>query len=179
MRAGAETVAAAAELIFKVVAFLIRIVWNILFMPARVVDEIWKIISKIQEICATISKWGGFVTDPATQNAIRELLKRLIILLKHIWPKKISGWVEFGIEDSAVMGYVMAVVSALYPLYCDKVTVSPDFVEERMEGQLSAEGRIRVGTVVWQLLLTILNKDVRDTWKTYKALSAEEADPAD
>ena len=179
VRAGAETVAAAAKLIFKVVSVLIRIIWNILFMPARVVDEIWKIISKIQEICATISKWGGFITDPATRNAIHELLKRLIILLKHAWPKKISGWVEFGFEDSALMGNVMAVVSALYPLYCGKVTVSPDFVEERVEGQLSAEGRIRVGTVVWQLLLTILNKDVRDTWKTYKALSAEEADPAD
>ena len=77
------------------------------------------------------------------------------------------------------MGYVMAVASALYPLYYENVTVSPNFIEERLEGRLSAEGRVRIGVLVWQLLLTILNKDVRVTWKTYKALSAEEADSAD
>jgi hypothetical protein len=179
MRAGAETVAAAAKLIFRIVSTAIRFLWNALFMPARIVDEIWKIISKIQEICATISKWGGFVTDPATRNAIHLLMERTILVLKHAWPKKISGYVEYGIEDSAIMGSVLAVTSALYPLYHGKVTVTPDFVEERLEGQLSAEGRVRLGVVAWYLLLTVLNKDVRDTWKAYKALSAEEADLSD
>lgn len=139
-------------------------------LPAVITDRIFKIVSKLQDICDTISKWTGFIGDPRTKGAVRVVKKRFLHVLRHVWPRRLSGAVSFGFEDPAVTGEVLAAASALYPLCRERLLLDPDFSGKRLEGNVSAKGRIILAAVAWQALMVIASRDVRFVWRTWKQM---------
>ena len=156
------------DLAFRLSGILFDALTFLTAIPARIVDEVFKIISKVADMYDTISKYAGFAADPRTAGAVAAVKKRAFAVLRHIFPKTLSGQVVFGLDDPAGTGQILAAGAALYPLYGDRLQLTPDFSGKRLEGNLSAGGRIRIGTVALQALLLIANKDVRFVWRTYK-----------
>lgn len=103
------------------------------------------------------------------KSAITKLLSRITKLLKHILPKKLKGWVHFGMSDPASTGQLLARLAMLYPMYSDGLTLEPDFENKIIEGKLAASGRIRLGYIVWLVLTVILDKNIRQQYKLLKA----------
>ncbi len=66
----------------------------------------------------------------------------LFRLLKHIFPKKIEGTVEFGLEDPASTGMFLGLVAALCLPIPKKLRIIPDFQEARLECDVKIAGRI-------------------------------------
>ena len=161
-----------ARRIAEIAAFLVsslgRILWRALMLPSSIVDAVFKMVSKIQEICATISGIVGFLTDIRTQRALRVIKKRVFRLLRHIKPRQLSGDLRFGFNDPAMTGEVMAGASALYPLHAGKLRLYPSFEEPVISGDVQAAGRIFLGYVLIQALFVIASRDVRFVWRTVR-----------
>ncbi len=82
-------------------------------------------------------------------------------MLKSILPRKISGRVNFGTDDPAMTGYILAAVSSFYAMYARSFVVTPDFEGPRIEGHIRGKGRIIIGVIVFYGIRVILDKRVR------------------
>ena len=93
--------------------------------------------------------------------------------LKHILPYKVKGFVRIGLDDPCNTGYLLGVLSMVYPIYADKIQIIPDFQEEVLEGQVDAKGRIRAFTLLIIGIKLILDNNFKTLLKNVKELKEE------
>ena len=125
-----------------------------------------------QKLCGTIKKAGekkefltAFLTYEKHQRAFEAVKKELCHLLHVLKPKKLQANVTFGFSDPSWTGYMLAFLGSIYGLIGECVQIQPDFEERKLEGNASAEGKIRViyfAVPAWKLFW---NKDVKITYK--------------
>ena len=61
-------------------------------------------------------------------------------VLRHIFPRKLSGQVTFGVEDPYLMGQILSVAAFLYPVYGKKIDLTPVMDANALDGELSFRG---------------------------------------
>ncbi len=167
-------------IIKKIAALLLSIVGKIGFIlnhaweiPGRIVNAVVKVVDKAAGVCGKISAWVGFLRDEQVTHTIRELKRTLFSLLRHIGPKKAKGAVTFGLEDPSQTGMILAAASVFFPVYGNKVTLSPNFEEQVLDGELEMKGRIRLGYLVYLGLRLILDREVRGSYHKFKKVKEE------
>lgn len=130
-----------------------------------------KIRDKLREIARKKEKVMEFLTNEIHQAAFLKVISELKRLLLRLRPQKIMGEIEFGFDDPAWTGQVLAGISILYPYFADCFQIIPDFEEKKLRGQLEIKGKISAKNFVALGLRVILDKNVRMTLrhiKTYK-----------
>ena len=135
-------------------------------------SKLKKIKYRFQKLCGTIKKAGekkefltAFLTYEKHQRAFEAVKKELCHLLHVLKPKKLQANVTFGFSDPSWTGYMLAFLGSIYGLIGEYVQIQPDFEERKLEGNASAEGKIRViyfAVPAWKLFW---NKDVKITYK--------------
>ena len=135
-------------------------------------SKLKKIKYTFQKLCGTIKKAGekkefltAFLTYEKHQRAFEAVKKELCHLLHVLKPKKLQANVTFGFNDPSWTGYMLAFLGSIYGLIGEYVQIQPDFEERKLEGNASAEGKIRViyfAVPAWKLFW---NKDVKITYK--------------
>lgn len=129
-----------------------------------------KIKCTIKTFCDKIKKIKEIVTDETHLQALLCLKNEILFLLKKVKPRKIRGYVKFGLKDPYDTGRVLALLSILYPFYGESLEIYPEFDKEIIEGNVYMKGRI---TSVY-LLLTILklyfNENIKKAHKKYKEI---------
>ena len=135
-------------------------------------SKLKKIKYTFQKLCGTIKKAGekkefltAFLTYEKHQRAFEAVKKELCHLLHVLKPKKLQANVTFGFSDPSWTGYMLAFLGSIYGLIGEYVQIQPDFEERKLEGNASAEGKIRViyfAVPAWKLFW---NKDVQITYK--------------
>ncbi|MDO4614030.1 MAG: hypothetical protein Q4B15_00210 [Lachnospiraceae bacterium] len=163
----------AAALLLSIVGkigFILNHAWEI---PGRIVNAVVKVVDKAAGVCGKISAWVGFLRDEEVTHTIRELKRTLFLLLRHIGPKKAKGTVTFGLEDPSQTGMILAAASVFFPVYGNKVTLSPNFEEQVLDGELEMKGRIRLGYLVYLGLRLILDREVRGSYHKFKKVKEE------
>ncbi len=91
-----------------------------------------------------------------------EFSKRMLhSIVSHILPRKLKGYILFGLGDPAMTGKILGYSSMLYPLYGDKLEVIPDFTKSVIEGELKMKGHIQLGIFVMWIMKGLLDKNVR------------------
>lgn len=135
-------------------------------------SKLKKIKYTFQKLCGTIKKAGekkefltAFLTYEKHQRAFEAVKKELCHLLHVLKPKKLQANVAFGFSDPSWTGYMLAFLGSIYGLIGEYVQIQPDFEERKLEGNASAEGKIRViyfAVPAWKLFW---NKDVKITYK--------------
>lgn len=135
-------------------------------------SKLKKIKYTFQKLCGTIKKAGekkefltAFLTYEKHQRAFKAVKKELCHLLHVLKPKKLQANVTFGFSDPSWTGYMLAFLGSIYGLIGEYVQIQPDFEERKLEGNASAEGKIRViyfAVPAWKLFW---NKDVKITYK--------------
>lgn len=135
-------------------------------------SKLEKIKYTFQKLCGTIKKAGekkefltAFLTYEKHQRAFEAVKKELCHLLHVLKPKKFQTNVTFGFSDPSWTGYMLAFLGSIYGLIGEYVQIQPDFEERKLEGNASAEGKIRViyfAVPAWKLFW---NKDVKITYK--------------
>ena len=142
------------------------------FKNVQTESKLKKIKYTFQKLCGTIKKAGekkefltAFLTYEKHQRAFEAVKKELCHLLHVLKPKKLQANVTFGFSDPSWTGYMLAFLGSIYGLIGEYVQIQPDFEERKLEGNASAEGKIRViyfavpaGKLFW-------NKDVKITYK--------------
>lgn len=127
-----------------------------------------KIRDKLREIARKKEKVMGFLTNEIHQAAFLKVISELKRLLLRLRPQKIMGEIEFGFDDPAWTGQVLAGISILYPYFADCFQIIPDFEEKKLRGQLEIKGKISAKNFVALGLRVILDKNVRMTLRHIK-----------
>lgn len=86
------------------------------------------------------------------------------LYIKMLWavikPKRLEGYVHFGLEDPANTGQLLGVLAIALPLYDEFLTIQPDFEQSCIEGNLEGNGKLRLFPVVRLVLKVIFNKNL-------------------
>lgn len=109
-----------------------------------------KICDKIKDVRGQIDYYHGVLTGEEGSEALGLLKTQLGRLLLHIAPRKFLLDAEFGFDDPATTGQVMAIVGMLYPLYRYDIRLRPDFTAQStwFRLKLRIRGRIRAFTLI-------------------------------
>lgn len=130
-------------------------------LPSLLKEKFQKIKLTIANIYDKIDYWKEFLSDDRTKAALILVKDHLIKLVKHIFPKKISGNVTFGFEDPYQTGQVLAGVSVIYPWYAEHLNICPDFTKKVLIGDLDLKGRVYLFYVLKSALVIFFNKNIQ------------------
>ena len=130
------------RVIAKVIGKIVQALRFLRSLPGKIWEGLKKICFTIRRICGKIKEWYGFLTSRTFKEAFRVIKTEGLVILKHIRPKKITGYVKFGFDDPALTGQVLGVAGMFYPVLPKKLAVIPDFEEARLEADVKVKGRI-------------------------------------
>lgn len=129
----------------------IKLLWiRIKEFFSGVLDRIRKLKDTLKDLCGKMKSMKGQVSnivttlkEEDTKLALKLVKKQLIVLIKHIRPRKIKGNIHFGLEDPATTGYITSALGVIYPMFPKKLSIRPDFENEILEGDIFMKGRIQ------------------------------------
>ncbi|MBQ9063620.1 MAG: DUF2953 domain-containing protein [Eubacterium sp.] len=116
---------------------------------------------KIRAILEKV-RWGfRLIRTEMFREAFTAVKTGGIRVLKHVLPRRISGFIRFGLSDPARTGQICGILAMLYPKMPEKLEVIPDFREACFEADTVFKGRVFLIYFIIQGLKIILNKNVR------------------
>lgn len=119
--------------------------------------------SKIKQLKKLLNKKDSLLRVYHSKRfdvAIKDVKKYMKGLWQIIKPKKIKGWIHFGMDDPATTGEIAGILACMLPLYDDKISVVPDFEAACLEGRLEGKGKIILFSVLILFLKIIWNKNL-------------------
>ena len=131
-----------------------------------------KIKYTFQKICDNIRALGkkkerltAFIQNEVHKSAFLKIMRELRRFLKTLRPRKAEVYAEFGFTDPAVTGYVLALISMIYPFVGEFTEIRPDFERRVLRGRICVKGRIRAVHIVSFALRLLADKNVRTTYR--------------
>lgn len=97
----------------------------------------------------------------AIKRAFDAVKDRIFKLIRHILPRKISGYIIYGFDDPSATGKSVALLSIFYPVLPDKLEVSPCFEGAMLECDVQIKGRLFLIYVLVHGLKIYFNKEVK------------------
>lgn len=119
------------------------------------------VIAKIKTVLHKKDRLVQLFEMPETKQALSFAYQKLKHLLKHIFPKKINGFVVYGADEPATTGQVLGVLSVLYAKTGSLLEIQPDFNNKRLECEVELRGRIQLFTLLCITLKVFFNKELR------------------
>ena len=98
-------------------------------------------------------------------NVLKVIKDRIILLLKHLKPKKIYANMIIGTGDPCNTGLLFGGISILMGLWPGDYTFVPDFDNKVIEGKAYCKGRIRVSVLLYHVIKLLLDDTVKKAWK--------------
>lgn len=140
------------EKLIKVKDFIINL------NPDTISDTFNKKTAKIRR---TINRFKQFWNMKCTIKTRAYLKKYIVSVIKHIAPRKVKGYIHFGMDEPYKTGQVIGYLSMIPFVYQKHLTWEPDFYNKVMEGELYLKGRLRIGYIA-RIVLKL------HVWKTIK-----------
>ena len=125
----------------------------------HVADKIEKKTAAAKKKLRRLQKFWNLSCTVKTREYLKKYIPRT---LKHILPRKVKGYVHYGMDEPYKTGQVTGYLSLLPFVYQKGLSMQPDFEQKVLELDVKLEGRIRLG----YLLRIILNINI---WRTLKA----------
>ena len=122
-----------------------------------------------------IKAYIKLLDDPDTRGAWQVAKKRTGRLLKTILPKRIRILIRYGLDDPYVTAQIMSVYNVFYTYIGEGLTLMPVYYEKHTEADGYIRGYIMVAPILWQALLTVLNRDCRSFFKKFKNINSRTA----
>lgn len=128
-----------------------------------------KISDKLKNLANTLEWWKCFLGNPRIQEALLLIKKETWSLIKHIFPTKTKGHIEFGSEDPSVTGLVLAFLGITMPLHRNCVEITPVYSGENiLKGKVFLKGRIYGIMILISAIKIYFNKNVKYTISRWK-----------
>lgn len=129
--------------------------------------------NKFMGIGHKIKKVHEFITLKQNQVSLRYVLKTGTRVLKHIGPRKIKGYVRFGLSDPCSTGKLLGVLSAFYGFYGRNISLQPEFEEACLEGELFLRGHMQIGVILFHALKIYFSNELKALKNNYQQLKEE------
>ncbi len=127
--------------------------------------KITSLYDKIKQISEKIRQILFILNDERDQEAVKELLFRVRILLKHVLPRKGLLRLHLGMKSPAETGQTIGMIYTLYPVYTDHLLLEPDFDEKVIDADLDMRGHVQLIFVLIAALRIFFNKDIRRLYR--------------
>ena len=100
--------------------------------------------------------------------------KHLLKILKAFLPKKIEGWLDYGMADPAITGKITAILGMLYGMYAENFDFTPDFETDitYVRGEFKLKGCFCLIYILGQLLRMVFSLHFIRVSKRYKKIMA-------
>ncbi len=142
---------------------------------SRISSIIAKLKFSIQSICGKLKqaeekigwlqeKWEmaqDFIQDPANQKSAKLILRQIGKIFRHIFPRKGTAEITFGLEDPYQMGQLLSAASLLYPFTHNILVLHPVFDEAVLDGEIHIRGRVRIGHLLGYVLRLGFDRNIR------------------
>lgn len=131
----------------KIINRLKEMIKNIKKLINKIILTLKNVKDKLQEIIA-------FIQDEENKKVFLLCKDEIIIVLKHIKPRKYKINLKFGTGDPALTGQVLGIMGMLIPFYKDNAHIVPDFEDIVFEGDFFMKGRItllKLALIGWKL----------------------------
>ena len=134
----------------------------------NIYNKIYDKIKIIKENKAVIDK---FFNDKIHKKAIHKVFKEIKVLLMKLKPYDLKGNLQYGFEDPALTGKVLAVYSMASPFIGGDLNVMPLFDNELFyKGNISFKGKIRPSYFVSAIIKLAVRKCMWSTFKDTKTI---------
>ena len=112
----------------------------------------------------------SFIENEENQTSFRLIKRQLMRILRHVFPKKLSGRMTFGVDDPYLMGQILSVAAFLYPLYGKQIQLTPVMDADALvlDGDLSFRGRVQIGVLALMALRIWMDKNIRTQVHKYR-----------
>lgn len=110
-----------------------------------------KICDKIKNVNGTREEFMDFLATEESRAAIAEIKLRILKILLHIKPLRLSVNAAFGFPDPALTGQMYGVLCILFSRYGDKININPQFTDVKkpfVTGDFKCSGRIRAAVLL-------------------------------
>ena len=124
----------------------------------RVADKIERKTAAAKKKLRRLQKFWNLSCTVKTREYLKKYIPRT---LKHILPRKVKGYVHYGMDEPYKTGQVTGYLSLLPFVYQKGLSMQPDFEQKVLELDMKLKGRIRLG----YLLRIVLNINI---WRTLK-----------
>lgn len=124
----------------------------------RVTDKIEKKTATAKKKIRRLQKFWNLSCTVKTREYLKKYIPRTF---KHILPRKVKGYVHYGMDEPYKTGQVTGYLSLLPFVYQKGLSMQPDFEQKVLELDVKLKGRIRLG----YLLRIVLNINI---WRTLK-----------
>lgn len=131
---------------------------KILRIFGKIRDVIKGLLSKAKEAEYYIDALSN---DTLNRQAIAFIIQKGKSLLKSIRPRKLKGFIDYGADDPADTGMVLAAAAIAYPLYSPGLKLNPDFENSVLAFDVSLKGRIYIFVPVKTFIALYFNKKVK------------------
>ena len=149
------------------------------FSIKRIVSEIWEKLKKLKyticEFCDTIKKgiqragsFKEFLLLESTRTAFSSCWTQLVFLLKRISPRRIRGWIHFGMEDPALTRQILGGISVFFGCWPRKLKLQPDFQQQVLEGEVDIRGHLHLITAVKIIWKIWRDENIKTAYTTIK-----------
>lgn len=106
---------------------------------------------------------GKIIKDENNRQAFGLLWTELLSLLKRYGPKRVCADVDFGTNDPALTGQILAVLSMMPFLFGGNISIRPDFESEQLyvKGTFDIRGRIQAYHMLGSLIRLYKDKKIK------------------
>lgn len=128
------------------------------------------ICGTIKKICRSVAELKAFLTDEGTKEAFRFVKKEVAVLLKHIRPRKIKGYIHYGFDDPSVTGRILGFIYMLSGGTHKSFQINADFEDKVLEGEVHVRGYVQIYVlliIAWRLYKNENLKEVLERRRTY------------
>ena len=105
------------------------------------------------------------IFEETSKHAFLHIFKEFKCILRHFFPRKVSGTLAFGLKDPALTGQILGAF-CLIPFWANyHIDLKPDFQTEHpyVKGELSMKGHIRCCHTLLIAVRLIKDKNIK-TW---------------
>lgn len=136
----------------------------------KIRETIRKIFAKIKKLVHQKDEVLRILEKQETKTALRFVWGKLGRLLKHIFPRKLKGYVAYGAGNPATTGQVLGILSVIYARTGQILEIRPNFEEKQLESDMIISGRIQLFTLLVIVVKVILHKELRQVMKEFKGI---------
>lgn len=108
-------------------------------------------------------RYLSVVQDQENQDLVKHALSRLGKIIKSIRPRTLWAEAVVGLGEPDTTGYLYGAYWTIKPFLgknC-RVTVTPDFERQILEGKVSLRGRLVTAVILYQVVRVVLDKRLR------------------
>ena len=127
-----------------------------------------KLYDNIKVLAKKKEKLRRFLTNEIHKNAFLKAVKELKRLLRRLCPEKLEGDIEFGFEDPAYTGYLLAGISLIYPMAGEFLNIRADFENKVLKGSVLAAGKLRLLYILIPAWNLFFDRNVKITYRHIK-----------